>query len=321
MGYPRNILVPPDAPSIVHCVSRCVRHAFLCGVDAMTGRSFEHRRAWLEERILALPQSFAVAVHAYAVMHNHFHIVVQTNPKAPWDWDDETVARRWLALPMAPREDPQSLEQGVRELCENRERLHVLRERLGSLSWFMRFVKEPIARRANREDQCRGRFWEGRFKTQVLLDETAILACMVYVDLNPVRANIASTPERSEHTSIAKRLNDNRSLDQRLQPMGSSIGTESLNISEREYAELVDWTGRIWHPNKPGAIDVAAPPLLERLAIRERQWRLQVPATESHYKRAIGTVESLTHRATEAGLRWLAGIGLARRLRDLPDTG
>ena len=75
MGYPRNILVPPDVPSIVHCVSRCVRRAFLCGEDALTGRSFEHRRAWLEARILALPQSFAVAVHAYAVMHNHFHII------------------------------------------------------------------------------------------------------------------------------------------------------------------------------------------------------------------------------------------------------
>ncbi len=321
MGYPRNILVPPDAPSIVHCVSRCVRRAFLCGEDELTGRSFEHRRAWLEERILALPQSFAVAVHAYAVMHNHFHIVVETNPKAPWDWDDETVARRWLALRAPSLEDPRLLDQAVRTLCENRERLQVLRERLGSLSWFMRFLKEPIARRANREDECSGRFWEGRFKTQVLLDDAAILGCMVYVDLNPVRANIAPTPEKSEHTSIAKRLNARRSLEQRLQPLSASIASAHLDLSEREYAELVDWTGRILHPSKPGVIDDSAPPLLERLAIRERQLCNEVAATESHYKRAIGTVESLAHRATETGLRWLAGIGLARRLRDLPDSG
>jgi hypothetical protein len=74
------------------------------------------------------------------------------------------------------------------------------------ISWFMRLLNQSIATQANQEDNCTGHFWEGRFKSQALLDEAALVACMAYVDLNPVRANIAKTPESSGYTSVKQRV-------------------------------------------------------------------------------------------------------------------
>ena len=318
MGSPRYVTVPEGAHGIYHCHSRCVRRAYLCGEDVVTGRSFEHRRYWLEERILFLGGIFAVGIHAYAVMSNHFHVVVEVDPATADGWSDEEVARRWLALSARGDEDEEGLRARIEALAAQTERIAELRERLGSLGWFMRYLKEPIARRANAEDECTGRFWEGRYDAQALLDEAAVLSTMVYVDLNPVRAGIASTPESSAHTSVCRRARQHTGGTGGLRPVASAVRSELDLITETQYLELVDWTGRLLHPGKRGAIAGDAPPILDRIGLTPRQWPIQVAGTESLYWRAIGRVDSLLESARRSGHRWLCGIGAARRLEREP---
>jgi REP element-mobilizing transposase RayT len=159
-------------------------------------------------RLRELTGFFAVEVHSYSVMSNHLHVVVRNQPDWVKGWKDEEVARRWLWFFPGPGGTPgQPAEpDAIRSLCRDREKLALLRERLADLSWFMRCLNEHIARRANAEDDCTGRFWEGRFKCDKLSDEGAALACMSYVDLNPVRAGMADSVEASDFTSAQDRL-------------------------------------------------------------------------------------------------------------------
>ncbi len=209
MPEPRYHQVSIEDTPYYHCISRCVRRAFLCGSDPLSGFNFEHRRQWIVERIKLMCSVFAIDLCAYAIMNNHYHIVVQINPVRVDEWTDEEVAHRWMQIFSGPLLMHQYLTNADLTRAELKcvaELFATWRERLADLSWFMRCINEPIARMAHSEDHCTGSFWEGRFKSQALLDERALLACMAYVDLNPIRAAMATTPERSDYTSVQERI-------------------------------------------------------------------------------------------------------------------
>jgi hypothetical protein len=210
VALPRSKYVLEGQEGVYHCFSRCVRRAFLCGFDALTGRDFSHRKALLVERLRYLAAVFAIEVCAYSVMANHYHVILRTRPDIVALWSDREVATRWLTLFPHHRNVsstlPQPAESEIQALADCLKRIAQLRQRLSSLSWFMGRLNEFIARAANQEDQVKGRFWESRFKCQALLDEAAIVACMAYVDLNPIRAGKAATPEQSNFTSIQERI-------------------------------------------------------------------------------------------------------------------
>ena len=190
MPEPRYRQVSIDDTPYYHCISRCVRRAFLCGFDSATGFDFEHRRQWIVDRIKLLCSVFAVDLCAYAIMSNH-HVVVRINADEVKQWSDEQVAQRWMQIfpgSVLMQQYLTNADLTEAELNCVAELFVTWRERLANLSWFMRCINEPIARMANAEDHCTGRFWEGRFKSQALLGERALLACMAYVDLNPIRA-------------------------------------------------------------------------------------------------------------------------------------
>jgi hypothetical protein len=177
-----------------------VRRAFLCGEDRLSGRNFEHRRQWIEDRLLILASTYAIDIAAYAVMSNHYHVVLYVDRERGLAWSDTEVIEHWHTLfkgsELSRRCDRgEPLDRAEQQALA--DQVAAWRQRLISISWFMRCVNEPIAREANREDNVTGRFWEGRYSSQALLDEKALAACMIYVDLNPIRAQMAITPESS----------------------------------------------------------------------------------------------------------------------------
>jgi REP element-mobilizing transposase RayT len=317
MTYPRRQLVPPDTTGTYHCIARCVRRAWLCGEDPYTGESFEHRRAWVEERLFELARIFSVSLLSYAVMSNHVHVVIRVDAEAADLWTDEEVAVRWTQLlGGASDQRHRALRQQV--LAADPKRLAICRSRLRSLSWFMRCLSGPIARRANREDEVTGRFWEGRFKCQALLDDAAVLAAMAYVDLNPIRAGMTHKLDRSRHTSIARRLKESKrdrsSLSDQLQAMAGLPAPHVLPLSAAEYIALVDWTGSQFQSNKKCVIQKCAPSALSRLDLKSDAWVRHVRGVGSGYWRAIGAADQLLAKAAAMGQRWLKGLSYALAL-------
>jgi REP element-mobilizing transposase RayT len=209
-AYARKEIFDETVVGVYHCVSRCVRRAFLCGTDDLTGRNFDHRKVWIQDRLEFLAAIFGLDILGFSLLSNHIHLLLRNRPDLTAQWSDEEVARRWYLLhPWRRNADGTPAEPEDCELAAisaDPERLKVLRTRLASVSWFMAALCEPMARRANREDHCSGRFWEGRFKSQRITDESALLACRIYVDLNPIRADLAETPETSEFTAAFERI-------------------------------------------------------------------------------------------------------------------
>ena len=188
MTRPRSQLISLEATPYCHCISRCVRRSFLCGQDHFTGKSFDHRKPWLVERMAILTDVFAIDIAAYAVMSNHYHMVLHVDSSKAASWSDKEVLTRWTQLFKGPLLVQRYLaESPLHEAEQNqlKQLIIVTREKLTSISKFMSCMNYHIARMANTEDDCTGHFWEGRFKSQALLDETALLSCITYVDLNP----------------------------------------------------------------------------------------------------------------------------------------
>ena len=318
MPKPRSKIVSLDVSPWYHCTSRCVRRAFLCGTE--NGISYEHRRGWIEERILQLSQIFAIDVSAYAVMSNHFHVVLHVDQDKASDWDLRTLFEHWGQLFSLPPLVEQYLKNASMDavfLTEVEQYAATYRERLTSISWFMRTLNEPIARRANQEDGCRGHFWESRFSSTLLADEAAVLACMVYVDLNPVRANMADTPEASDYTSIKARIDCPEKTEQ-LMPFlikhKPEMPETCIPFSWTDYLQLVDWTGRAVRNDKRGHIAQDAPQILERLNLDTNEWLKQHHQLEIYYPVFMGHWEKLRSACQQLKQKCCRGAARSRLL-------
>ena len=321
MPKPRKLQISLEATPFYHCVSRCVRRAFLCGKDRLTGRSYEHRRHQIEHDLLRLASIFFIDVAAFAVMSNHYHVVLHVDAEACKKADAKQIVRKWHQLfkgkDVSQRYlNDESLEP--HELNQVDVLIDTWRARLYDISWFMKVLNERIARQANKEDECTGHFWESRYKSQALLDEKAVLSVMAYVDLNPIRAAMASTPETSDHTSIKLRIDywknkaaqSHSDQQENLQPRSllpfagnpRESMPKGLIFNLIDYIELVDWTGRMIKDGKRGAISGTAPPILQRLDISTEHWLELSTNFEQRFKGIAGSTESIKRLCAFFGL-------------------
>lgn len=298
MTRPRKELVCIDKTPYYHITSRCVRRAFLCGFDQVTQTGYEHRRQWIEDRIRLLSSIFTIDVCAYAVMSNHYHIVIKLDPDQTKNWTDLDVLQRWLCLfkgTLLVQRFKAGADLNELEMQTVFDTLAIYKKRLTDLGWFMKCLNEPIARRANIEDHCKGHFWEARYKSPALTTEAALITCMAYVDLNPIRSGMADRPERSDHTSIKERLTlqfdlekaikdqlcsgDLQAFDLSLKPLlgfseGHNLQADAvIPIQYSDYVQLVDWTGRVVRSNKVGVIPSDLENILDRIQLTPQHWQ------------------------------------------------
>ena len=332
MALARSLVVAEGEVAAYHCMARCVRQAHLCGIHPLTKRNYAHRKTWVRQQLETLAQAFAIEIGSYAVMGNHVHVVLKTRPDLARHWDAAEITKRWrIALPVhrpaAVLKTLFAAEVADKRLVASR------RKRLSSVSWFMRCLLEPIARQANKEDGCKGRFWEERFQCVGLLDDVSILACSVYVDLNPIRAGLAKTPEESAFTSIFDRLQqrherlpESRSADGWLSAL---VGSESrgkpsrrispaawCDLSLDAYLELVDWTGRQRREDKRGAIPAGLRPILERLQLQEKGWLLFANHFGELFNRWAGAPAKLEEAAAKHHCQRVHGLSASHEIYD-----
>ena len=311
MAIPRKKLVDPENACAYHLVSKCTRGMYLCGWDRTTQKQYGHRRRWLVKRARSLAECFAINLLTYAVMSNHFHLIVIFDPKACETWSDEEVARRWVDAFPPPK--PRSRARGriaaariwERRKADRREllllnpaRLERARHTLGSLSSFMKHLKQPIARWANLEDDTEGHFFQQRFYSGALLNENAIIAASAYVDLNAVRADLVKTIEDYEDVSIAERVRENNPerLADYLRPIASGLGPDRsfVDITLGDYVGLLEGM----------AAALTAPDAKDAQSDQMAEWRARMFAL-SKRQRAYGSAEQLKAWTKARGLRCL----------------
>ena len=322
MPTPRYQQISLADTSYYHCISRCVRRAFLCGDDSFSGKNYTHRKKWIVQRLKELAGIFAIDVCAYSIMSTHFHIILNINAERGTHWTDEEIINRWqrlFSLPVLVERYQSGQCHSSAEQDKARETIALFRERLTDISWFMRCLNEHIARRANKEDNCTGHFWEGRFKSQALLNEQALIACMSYVDLNPIRADLCHSLDNSEYTSVKQRIDQISNKPPEtivpLAPFISSSQTKTgIPFSLTDYLELTDWTGRCVRHNKRGFIPSSTPKILHQLGLDNETWIQTVKGFSSQFHSFVGPDDQLKALCQKQGKNWVRGIQLCRKL-------
>jgi hypothetical protein len=288
-------------------------------------------------------------------MSNHIHINVQTRPDLTDLLTNEEVAKRWLKLypPKKSKKQkltPEQWQAYEYEITSNEILVNKYRKRLGSLSWFMKSLSEPIARMANKESNCTGRFWQGRYISKILTGAEAVITAAIYTDLNPIRAKLAETPETSHFTGTYERIkatqarekiaslnefiNENNAIrkdkKEEIEKLSQQIKSADwlapfpkeneqtykpyYKITENDYRDLLDWTGRELQPKKSGAIPFDIPHIFDRLKIDKDQWLETIKNYDKWFYRIVGKISTAWELLKDSVNHWFKGSKINRKL-------
>lgn len=337
-----------------HSISRIVQGAFLMGFDEKTGINYDYRLQWIEDRLKELSEIFTIIIGGKSFMSNHFHINLQTRPDLTASLTDREVVQRYFKLHQPKQckkkilttEEWKFLED---EAIANETLLKRYRKKIGSLSEFMKALKEPIARRANKESNKKGHFWDSRFKSILLIGSEAVALCQVYIDSNPIRAGIAETPETSKFTSAHTRLQASEAFKKitelkELEAKGNEIHEDKkkeienvskltgsadwlapfyqgenhlrpfFKITEKEYFLLLDNTVRELSPHKKGYMDPSLDPIFDRLKIDREKWLEAIINYDKWFYRIIGKIKTAWAEIKDTTAHWFKGSVKNRHL-------
>jgi hypothetical protein len=339
MTTARTDLVDSSITRWYHCIIHCARRAPLLGEGP------SDRKAWIEDRLQALAEMFAVSVGGFSVLDNQIQLLVRLDPDVARGWSDEDVVRRWARL-YPPRDKARKLvpvsSDWVRAQQKDSASVAQARLRLQNIGWFMKSLKEPLARLANREEKTRGVFFEGRFKSVGILDPQSLVASSVSIDLSAVAAAVAEVPVASARTSLMARINhfkvQGRAQDLKAARTGKAPGPAAIarleqkfwlcpiedrprhgsaregmlkDVSLGNYLVLTDYTGRLFREGNPIVPrDVAT--ILDRIGISEDHWKARLEKlSQGHLMgRFFATSrERLRDVASELGLKRVPNLG------------
>jgi hypothetical protein len=324
----------PNEVATLHIMARVVRRCFLFGNDPITNKNFDHRKIWIENQLRLQAANFGIDLISMALMSNHFHLVVRSRPDVVETWDDTEVARRWLMLcPKRKDKDRNPMEPNNAELDSIRNspiEVTKIRTRLSDISWWMRILCQKIGTRANQDDKETGKFFQGRFKAVRLLDDEAVLACSAYVDLNPIRAGIATSIKTSDFTSAQLRFESARTTDPtdptspdaflspiKLDDSKRGVGPKPsksrrrcsdkgvLPLSSMDYLQLLDLTARMHKSDKVGFTPRGLAPLLERVGIEVADWQMLTKDFGRMFSQVAGKARTVSAmRSLKTGRRF-----------------
>lgn len=337
MRRKRSIIANPEVSNYLHITQRCVRQGYFLDDDLPLQGKFRRRRDAVLARLKKLASAFAIDILRFSFMENHMHLKVRNRPELVAKMSDLEVARRWLIIcpgfceALADFKNIQPdrpTQKDIEALAKNKQQIDEIRKRLSSVSYLMWALSGYCAKLFNLMDGTKGHFWEDRYKVKELLDDLSLLLCAFYIDLNPIRAEVADTPETSEYTSIHCQIQSEEILEatpdidpallpdsflaniqltedspkeelSKLPTRASDLGF--LTISRSEYVIALDVVGRILRNGKKGGIPPDLPPIFKRLKISWKNAIELIAAYDSLFKCFVGNKESLQQKAAKLG--------------------